>query len=130
MSPTRFAVVKTGSPNFYKLPTPFVVKTDYTSIYKPPRGIAVVKTDSPNFYKPPRGYAVVKTDFRASTSLLHVLRLSNRLSALLPASYTLCGGKNGLYVFLQASYTFCGNQDGLYKPPTRFSVVNTDSPSF
>ena len=45
---TRFAVVKTHSPNFCKPPTHFVVKTYDPKLCKPPTRFAVVKTHSLN----------------------------------------------------------------------------------
>ena len=50
---TRFAVVKTNSPNFYKPPTRFeLVQIGSLNFDKPPTHFAVAKTDSVNFYKP------------------------------------------------------------------------------
>ena len=49
---TRFAVVKTDSPNLYKLPIAKVVQTSSPSLYQFHTRFAVVKTDSLNIYKP------------------------------------------------------------------------------
>ena len=110
--PTRFAIVKISSPNFYK----------------PPTCIAIVKTDPPSFYKSPTRFSVAKTYLGAFASFLYALRLSKR---------TLCtctikpptriaevktgspnafwGSINGLSEQLQASYTLCGIQNWLYE---------------
>ena len=58
---TRFAVVKTDSPNLYKLPIAEVT-TDSPSLYQFHTRFAVVKTDSLNIYKPHACFAEVKTD--------------------------------------------------------------------